>query len=114
MYPQPVSVVVGMLIGIFATKAVNAAGNDGWFYGSFSFSDANESVADCSSYSFIVSWHFKFINFLLPIRVSRQRKKRPGYQSACGKYFGHLLVNFKRIERRSGDIIVNCQLFWCI
>ena len=30
--------MVGMLMtGIFATKAVNSAGNDGWAYGNFSF-----------------------------------------------------------------------------
>ena len=30
--------MVGMLLtGLLATKAVNAAGNDGWFYGNFDF-----------------------------------------------------------------------------
>ena len=43
--------MVGMLMtGIFATKAVNAAGNDGWFYGNFGiFLDTGQSFADRGS-----------------------------------------------------------------
>jgi Amt family ammonium transporter len=65
--------MVGMLMtGIFATKTVNPAGNDGWFYGNpaFFFTQLKAMVV-AVSYSFIVSYLiFKFINFILPLRVS--------------------------------------------
>ena len=65
--------MVGMLMtGIFATKTVNPAGNDGWFYGNpaFFFTQLKAMVI-AVSYSFIVSYLiFKFINFILPLRVS--------------------------------------------
>ncbi len=65
--------MVGMLMtGIFATKSVNSAGNDGWFYGNFSF-----FVTQCKallivvSYSFAVSYGIlKFVNAIMPLRVS--------------------------------------------
>jgi Amt family ammonium transporter len=65
--------MVGMLMtGIFATKAVNAAGADGWAYGNFSFFLIQAKAMACAvGYSFIVSFLiFKFINFIIPIRVS--------------------------------------------
>ncbi len=65
--------MVGMLMtGIFATKAVNAAGNDGWAYGNFSFFLTQaKAMAIAVAYSFIVSFLiFKLINFIVPIRVS--------------------------------------------
>lgn len=65
--------MVGMLMtGIFATKTVNPAGNDGLFYGNpaFFFTQLKAMVI-VVSYSFIVSYLiFKFINFILPLRVS--------------------------------------------
>ncbi|HEU4607326.1 MAG TPA: ammonium transporter, partial [Chitinophagaceae bacterium] len=60
--------MVGMLLtGIFATKAVNAAGNDGLFYGNFSFFFTQvKALAIVVSYSFTVSYAiFRFINFIL-------------------------------------------------
>jgi Amt family ammonium transporter len=67
--------IVGMLMtGIFATKAVNAAGNDGLFYGNWSFFFIQaKAMAIAAGYSFIVSYGiFKFINFVLPMRVSSE------------------------------------------
>ena len=67
--------MVGMLMtGLFATKAVNSAGNDGWFYGnpSFFFIQLKAMlivVAFSFSMSFVI---FKFINFIVPLRVSSE------------------------------------------
>ncbi len=89
--------IVGMLMtGIFATKAVNPAGNDGWFYGNFSFFWTQvKALLIVVPYSFFVSFGiFKFINFLLPIRVSKEEEEE-GLDSSqhAEKYMqGHLLV----------------------
>ena len=67
--------MVGMLMtGLFATKAVNAAGNDGLFYGNAAFFLTQlKAMAIAVGYSFIVSFLiFKFINFILPLRVSSE------------------------------------------
>ncbi|MGB8191109.1 MAG: ammonium transporter [Chitinophagaceae bacterium] len=67
--------IVGMLMtGLFATKAVNAAGNDGWFYGNGAFFLTQlKAMAIVVVYSFAVSYAiFKFINFIQPIRVSSE------------------------------------------
>ncbi len=65
--------MVGMLLtGIFATKSVNSAGNNGLFYGNpeFFFTQL-KALAIVVTYSFTVSYAlFKFINFVLPLRVS--------------------------------------------
>jgi ammonium transporter, Amt family len=69
--------MVGMLLtGIFATKTVNAAGNDGLFYGGGTFFFTQiKALAIVVSYSFAVSFAiFKFINFILPIRVSQEEE----------------------------------------
>jgi Amt family ammonium transporter len=65
--------IVGMIMtGIFATKSMNALGNDGLFYGNFSFFLTQlKALAIVVFYSFIVSYAiFKFINYVLPLRVS--------------------------------------------
>ncbi len=65
--------MVGMLMtGIFATKAVNSLGNDGWAYGNFSFFLTQlKAMLIAVGYSFSVSFLiFKFINFIVPLRVS--------------------------------------------
>ncbi len=65
--------MVGMLMtGLFATKAVNSAGNDGWFYGNPAFFFTQlKAMLIVVAYSFTVSFAiFKFINFILPMRVS--------------------------------------------
>ena len=67
--------MVGMLMtGIFATKAVNSAGNFGLFYGNSAFFLTQlKAMAIAVGYSFVVSFAiFKFINFILPLRVSRE------------------------------------------
>jgi ammonium transporter, Amt family len=65
--------MVGMIMtGIFATKTVNPAGNDGLFYGNVSFFLTQvKAMGIAVAYSFTVSYLiFKFINFILPLRVS--------------------------------------------
>jgi ammonium transporter, Amt family len=70
--------MVGMLMtGIFASKAVNAAGNDGWAYGNSSFFFIQLKAMGCAViYSFVVSFLiFKFINFIVPLRVSNAEEE---------------------------------------
>jgi ammonium transporter, Amt family len=70
--------MVGMLMtGIFATKAVNAAGNDGLFYGNGAFFLTQvKAMAIAVGYSFGVSFLiFKFINFVLPMRVTSEEEE---------------------------------------
>jgi Amt family ammonium transporter len=70
--------MVGMLMtGVFATKAVNAAGNDGLFLGNVSFFLTQaKAMAIAVGYSFGVSFIiFKFINFVLPMRVSSEEEE---------------------------------------
>ncbi len=69
--------IVGMLMtGIFATKAVNAAGSDGLAYGNASFFFTQVKAMGCAViYSFVVSFIiFKFINFIVPLRVSNEEE----------------------------------------
>jgi len=63
-----------LMTGIFATKAVNGAGNDGLFYGNPTFFFVQvKALAIVVAYSFTVSYGiFKFINFILPLRVSAE------------------------------------------
>jgi Amt family ammonium transporter len=70
--------MVGMLMtGLFATKAVNSAGNDGWFYGNPTFFLTQlKALLIVVPYSFIVSYGiFKLINAILPLRVSVQEEE---------------------------------------
>jgi Amt family ammonium transporter len=65
--------MVGMLMtGIFATKSVNGAGADGLLYGNASFFFIQvKALGIVVAYSFIMSLIiFKFINWVMPIRVS--------------------------------------------
>jgi len=67
--------MVGMIMtGIFATKAVNSGGADGLLYGNASFLLTQlKALAIVVSYSFIASYAiFKFINYILPMRVSSE------------------------------------------
>ena len=67
--------MVGMIMtGIFATKSVNGAGADGLFYGGTAFFITQmKGLAIVVAYSFTMSFAiFKFINFILPIRVSQE------------------------------------------
>ncbi|MBS1563641.1 MAG: ammonium transporter [Bacteroidetes bacterium] len=70
--------MVGMLMtGIFATKAVNSAGNDGLAYGNAAFFFTQlKGLVIVVAYSFIVSFLiFKFINLILPLRVSSDEEE---------------------------------------
>lgn len=65
--------MVGMLLtGLLATKTVNAAGNNGWLYGNTGlFFIQLKAMLIVVAYSFTMSFAiFKFINFILPLRVS--------------------------------------------
>jgi Amt family ammonium transporter len=67
--------IVGMLLtGVFATKTVNNLGNNGLAYGNFSFFLTQLKAMACAvGYSFVVSYLiFKFINFIVPVRVSEE------------------------------------------
>jgi Amt family ammonium transporter len=70
--------MVGMLMtGIFASKAVNSAGADGLFYGNYAFFLTQvKALLIVVVFSFTVSYLiFKFINFILPLRVSEQEEE---------------------------------------
>ena len=65
--------MAGMVMtGIFATKNINSGGNDGLFYGNPAlFFTQLKALAIVVSYSFFVSFAiFKFINWVIPMRVS--------------------------------------------
>lgn len=67
--------MVGMLLtGVFATKTVNSFGNDGLIYGNSAFFFTQvKALFIAVAYSFIVSFLiFKFINFIVPVRVSEE------------------------------------------
>ena len=89
--------MVGMLMtGIFATKTVNSAGADGLWYGNPGFFLIQLKAMLCAvGYSFVVSFIiFKFINLLVPIRVS-EADELEGLDASQHdeKYLqGHLLV----------------------
>lgn len=70
--------MVGMLMtGIFATKAVNSAGNNGWAYGNFSFFLIQlKAMLIVVGFSFMSSFLiFKFINFIVPLRVTDKEEE---------------------------------------
>lgn len=90
--------MVGMMMtGIFATKTVNGAGNDGLFYGNGSFFVTQlTGLGIVVLYSLLMSFViFKFINFILPLRVSSQEEEEGlDYSQHNEKYLqGTLLVN---------------------
>ena len=61
-----------IMTGIFATKTINAGGNNGLFYGNpeFFFTQL-KGLGIVIAYSFSVSYGiFKFINWVMPMRVS--------------------------------------------
>lgn len=67
--------MVGMIMtGVFATKTVNSAGADGLAFGNASFLFTQvKALVIVVTYSFIVSYAiFKFINYVLPMRVSSE------------------------------------------
>ncbi len=58
-------------------KLLTAAGNDGWFYGNVAFFFTQlKALLIVVAYSFTVSFLiFKFINFILPMRVSEAEEE---------------------------------------
>ncbi|MCX2482662.1 ammonium transporter [Pedobacter sp. MR2016-24] len=70
--------IVGMLLtGVFATKTVNSAGVDGWFYGNpdFFFTQL-KGVVIVAVFSFVVSFIiFKLVNLIQPIRVTSEEEE---------------------------------------
>jgi Amt family ammonium transporter len=66
-----------MFTGLFATKTVNALGNDGLFYGNLSFFITQmKALVIVVAYSFTVSYLiFKFINYVLPLRVTSKEEE---------------------------------------
>ncbi|MCU0333793.1 MAG: ammonium transporter [Chitinophagaceae bacterium] len=71
--------IVGMLLtGVFATKAVNAAGADGLAYGNAEFFFTQlKGMLIAVVFSFTVSYLiFKFINYVLPLRVSSEDEEK--------------------------------------
>ena len=67
--------MVGMVMtGIFATTTVNSAGANGLLYGNATFLFTQlKALVIVVAYSFVVSYAiFKFINFILPMRVSSE------------------------------------------
>ena len=84
--------MVGMLLtGIFATKAVNSAGNDGLFYGNASFFFTQiKALLIVVAYSFTVSYLiFKFIDFVLPMRVSEADEEAGLDESQHNEQYSH-------------------------
>jgi Amt family ammonium transporter len=70
--------MVGMLMtGLFASKAIYPGGSDGWANGNFSFFLIQaKAMGIAVVYSFVVSFIiFKFINFIVPMRVSNKEEE---------------------------------------
>jgi Amt family ammonium transporter len=70
--------IVGMILtGVFATKTVNAAGNDGLLFGNVDFFITQlKAMLVAVTYSFVVSFIiFKFINIIQPLRVSEEEEE---------------------------------------
>jgi Amt family ammonium transporter len=83
--------MVGMILtGVFATKAVNTAGNDGLFYGNAEFFLTQlKAMGVAVIYSFIVSFLiFKFINLIQPLRVSEEEEELGLDQSQHAEKYG--------------------------
>lgn len=102
--------MVGMLFtGIFATKSVNPAGNDGWFYGNASFFFTQlKGLAIVVAYSFTVSFAiFKFINFILPLRVSTEEEELGLDASQHNEKYvqGTLLVETNLMVESNGKLL---------
>lgn len=70
--------MVGMVLtGVFATKAVNGAGNDGLFYGNFElFKNQIIGLLIVVAYSLVMSYLiFKLINLIHPLRVTQEEEE---------------------------------------
>ena len=70
--------MVGMLMtGVFASKAIYSGGSDGWANGNFSFFLTQaKAMGIAVGFSFVASFIiFKFINLIVPMRVSNQEEE---------------------------------------
>jgi len=90
--------MVGMLLtGVFASTNVNSAGPNGAFYGNPGFLLTQfEAMGIVVVYSFVVSYGiFKFINLIVPIRVSEMEEELGLDESQHNEKYmqGHLLVH---------------------
>jgi Amt family ammonium transporter len=90
--------MVGMLLtGLFATKTVNSAGNDGLFYGNADFFLTQlKALGIVVTYSFVVSYGiFKLINAFQPIRVTSEEEELGLDETQHNEKYmqGTLLVN---------------------
>jgi Amt family ammonium transporter len=71
--------MVGMLMtGIFSTKTINSAGADGLLYGNTAFFFTQvKALLIVVTYSFTISYAiFKFIDLVLPLRVSSEEEEQ--------------------------------------
>lgn len=104
--------MVGMLLtGVFASTAVHGIkdGPEGAFYGNLAFLFTQfKAMAIVVVYSFSVSWLiFKFINFILPLRVT-QEEEEEGLDASQHdeKYLqGTLLVSETGIEKSNPELV---------
>lgn len=104
--------MVGMLMtGLFATKAMNSAGNNGLFYGNFDFFFTQvKALGIVVAFSFTASFLiFKFINFILPMRVTEEEEELGLDASQHDEKYlqGTLLVskNGKMKEEEAAELI---------
>jgi Amt family ammonium transporter len=95
--------MVGILLtGVFASTVVNPAGADGLLFGNSTFFfTQTKALVISATYSFAMSWLiFKFINFVLPLRVT-EAEEELGLDASQHdeKYMqGTLLVNRNGIQ----------------
>ena len=98
--------MVGMLMtGLLATKAMNSAGADGLFYGNptFFFTQV-KALAIVVAFSFAGSFViFKFINFILPLRVTEAEEEEGLDASQHNEKYsqGTLLVHSNGVVRET-------------
>ena len=103
---QGIGGMVGMLMtGLLATKAMNSAGADGLFYGNptFFFTQV-KALAIVVAFSFAGSFViFKFINFILPLRVTEAEEEEGLDASQHNEKYsqGTLLVHSNGVVRET-------------
>ncbi len=100
--------MVGMMLtGVFASHSVNSAvTNEGLLYGGKLFGPQFLGMAIVVGYSFIVSFIiFKFINFILPLRVSSEEEEIGLDASQHDEKYlqGTLLVHTNGLEKTLTD-----------
>ena len=100
--------IVGMLLtGLFASKLVNSAGANGLLYGNpYFFWIQFKAMLIAVTYSFVVSFIlFKFINYILPLRVSEEEEELGLDASQHNEKYlqGTLLVSHEGIKAANGD-----------